>query len=516
MRFHLRKARESIVNMCNPYMTNYANELRVESAEIYPMTRFLVFGASGYIGSNLVPFLNNHPVIVRAAARNLEVLRSRLWDGVELVQSDALDSASLEDALADVDVAFYLVHSMAAGRQFGALDLTAASNFATAAAAAGVKRIVYLGGLVPDDAAGEHIVSRRDTGNILRDGAVPVTEVRAGIIIGPGSAAFEIMRDLALNLPVMITPRWVRAKSPPIALENLLAYLLGAARSPEAAGKIYDAAGPEQVSYEEMMKLMAELAGKRQPLIIPVPVLSPGISSYWLGLVTAVPPDIARALIGGLKHDFAANDKPLRTLVPQRLLTVRESITAAYTAEQSHRTEARWTEGAFNLRGLRHDVAFYAKKASGSAQAQASPAAVWAQVIRMGGRNRYYYMNGLWWLREFMDWCAGGAGFSRGRRDPDDLRLGDVIDYWTVIGIEPERHLTLHFGMKGPGSGILEFELRPLAGGGTAINVTAFWHPRGVWGLLYWYTLVPAHLFLFRGWTCAIARRAEAASSTQR
>jgi uncharacterized protein YbjT (DUF2867 family) len=472
--------------------------------------RYLVFGASGYIGSNLVPFLRSYPVIVRAAARNLQVLRSRGWEGVELVQADALNSGSLEECLTGVDVAFYLVHSMAAGRRFSELDLEAARNFSAAAAEAGVGRIVYLGGLVPDRARGEHILSRRDTGDVLRSGSVPVTELRAAIIIGPGSAAFEVMRDLALNLPLMITPRWVRAKSPPIALQNLLAYLLGVAGSREAAGKIYDAGGPEEVSYEDMMKLVAHLAGKTAPRIIPVPVLSPGLSSYWLGLVTAVPPDIARALIGGLKHDFRADDAALRALVPQRLLTVREAIAAAYTAEKSHATPARWTEGAFELRGLRHDVAFYAKQASGSARSTAAPGAVWAQVIRIGGKNRYYYMNGLWWLRELMDWLAGGAGFSRGRRDPDDVRLGDVIDYWTVIGMEPERHLTLHFGMKAPGSGILEFDLKPLEDGGTDITITAYWHPRGVWGLLYWYTLVPAHLFLFRGWTRAIARRAEA------
>lgn len=474
--------------------------------------RYLVFGATGYIGTHLVPFLQRQGLRVRAAARNLEVLQARGWNGVELARADALDSSSLKDALGDVTVAFYLVHSMASGRDFGKLDLLAARNFAASAASAGVQRIVYLGGLVPENASGEHIVSRRETGDALRNGPVPVTEVRAGIIIGPGSAAFEVMRDLALNLPVMVAPRWVRAKSPPIALDNLLTYLVGVARSTQAAGQIYDAAGPEQVSYQEMMVLMAETAGKRPPVIIPVPILSPGLSSYWLGLVTAVPPDIARALIGGLKHDFYADDARLRELIPQRLLTVREAIAAAFSAERSHQMLARWTEGAFDLRGFRHDTAFYAKKAGGSAEGKVSPGALWAQVIRIGGRNRYYYMNWLWWVREFMDWCVGGAGFSRGRRDPDDLRLGDVVDYWTVIGMEPERHLTLHFGMKAPGSGILEFVLRPLTHGHTEITITAYWHPRGVWGLLYWYTLVPAHLFIFRGWTRAIVRRAQAAS----
>jgi hypothetical protein len=322
------------------------------------------------------------------------------------------------------------------------------------------------------------------------------------------------MRDLTLNLPVMITPRWVRATSPPIALDNLLHYLHKVAGIEETAGEILDAGGPQTVSYEQMMRLVAEVAGKRSPLIIPVPVLTPRLSSYWLGLTTAVPADIARALIGGLRNDFTADDARLRQLVPQRLLDVREAIAAAFEAERSGRVAARWAEGAFALRGYRHDTAYYAKRASGTAVANASAASVWAQVIRIGGRNRYYYMNGLWWLREFMDWCVGGAGFTRGRRDPDDVRLGDVIDYWTVIGVEPERRLNLYFGLKAPGSGMLEFLLQPLEAGRTRITISASWHPRGVWGLAYWYALVPAHLFVFSGWTRAIATRAERGEAT--
>jgi hypothetical protein len=260
-----------------------------------------------------------------------------------------------------------------------------------------------------------------------------------------------------------------------------------------------------------MMRQMAEIAGKRAPLILPVPVLSPQLSSYWLGLTTAVPADVAKALIGGLKHDFFADSEPLRRLVPQHLLSVREAISAAFEAERQHQTAARWTEGVFAMRGFRHEVAFYAKHACGAAQSSASPAALWQQIERIGGDNRYYYMNGLWWLRELMDWCVGGPGFTRGRRDPDTLRLGDVVDYWTVIGLEPERHLTLHFGMRAPGSGILEFELHPQDDGQTELRITAHWHPRGVWGLLYWFAMLPAHLFLFKGWTREIARRAEQA-----
>lgn len=476
-----------------------------------PQPRALVFGASGYIGSNLVPHLRDSGWRVRASARNVDVLAAREWQSVDLVQADALAPNSLCAALDGIDVAFYLVHSMAAGANFGDLDLQAARNFADAAAAAGISRIVYLGGLVPSEDAGEHIDSRRATGDVLRAGAVPVTEIRAGIIVGPGSAAFEVMRDLVLNLPVMVTPRWVRATSPPIALGNLLVYLERVALSDAAAGKIYDAGGPETCTYEHMMRQLALAAGRKPPVILPVPVLTPTLSSYWLGLTTAVPANIARALIGGLKHDFSADDAALRELVPQRLLGVREAIEAAFAAEREHRVAARWSEGAFAIRGFRHDVAFYARRASGSSVAAASPAAVWRQVCAIGGDNRYYYMNALWRIREIIDWMVGGPGLTRGRRHPTELRLGDTLDYWTVIGIQPQRSLTLHFGMRAPGSGVLEFELQPLSASQTRVSVTAYWHPRGVWGLAYWWLLVPAHLFLFRGFTAAIARRAAAA-----
>ncbi len=469
----------------------------------------LVFGASGYVGSNLVPHLLDCGWRVRASARSKAVLEARQWQGAELVQADALAPETLTPALQDIDVAFYLVHSMAAGGEFGDLDLAAAENFARAAADAGVGRIVYLGGLVPGPDAGEHIDSRRETGDILRRGTVPVTELRAGIIIGPGSAAFEVMRDLVLNLPVMVTPRWVRAKSPPIALHNLLVYLEALARHPDAPDRIFDAGGPETCTYEDMMRQLAAAAGKKAPLILPVPVLTPRLSSYWLGLTTAVPANIARALIGGLKHDFSADDAALQAMVPQRLLSVREAIDAAFAAERERAVRARWSEGDFAIRGYRHDVAYYAKRAGGSALAAASPAAVWKQVATIGGDNRYYYMNALWTLREIMDWCVGGPGLTRGRRHPEDLRLGDRVDYWTVVGIEAQRRLTLHFGMRAPGSGVMEFELEPQENGGTLITATAYWHPRGVWGLMYWYMLVPVHLFVFRGLTAAIARRAE-------
>ncbi|WP_006786548.1 DUF2867 domain-containing protein [Thiorhodospira sibirica] len=475
--------------------------------------KVLVFGASGYIGTNLVPKLVSAGLTVRAAARSMSVLKARDWQGVELVKADVLQPDTLAPALEGVEIAYYLVHSMASGKSFGRLDIEAAANFAKAAEAAGVKRIIYLGGLLPPNAKSEHIISRAQTGEELRRGVVPVTEIRAGIIVGPGSAAFEVMRDLVLHLPIMVTPRWVRAKSPPIALENLLEYLHRVAFIPEAAGKTFDAAGPEHIPYDQAMRILAKEAGHKPPIILPVPLLSPKLSSYWLKWVTAVPTSVARALIEGLREDFIADDRALRALVPQPLLDFRAAVRAVFEAERQHAVAARWTEGAFMFRNYRLDYSYYAKRAGGTYLSSASPAQIWPIITAIGGDNRYYFMNGLWKVREILDWLVGGQGLNYGRRHPVEVRLGDTIDSWRVIGVERERRLSLFFGMKAPGSGVLEFELSPEANG-TRIQVNAHFHPAGVWGLLYWYTLIPTHQFMFKGLCKAIAQRAEARANT--
>lgn len=468
--------------------------------------RVAVIGASGYIGSHLVPRLLREGWAVRAAARNPKVLEGRGWDHAELVCADVLQPQTLAAVLAEVDVAYYLVHSMAAGRGFADLDLVAARNFGKAARAAGVGRIVYLGGLVPAGADSEHLRSRADTGSVLRESGVPVTEIRAGIIVGPGSAAFEVIRDLVNNLPFMVTPRWVRSRTPPIALDNLLEYLVRVADIPATADGTYDVAGPAMLSYEELMRQFGEIVG-RPVRILPVPVLSPGLSSYWLGLVTAVPSPVARALIGGLSHDIPASPDALRELVPQRLLDFGEAVRATLEAERNNAVASRWIEGNLMFRGYRSDHAYYAKKASGTAVAHVSEQDLWRVVNRIGGRNRYFYGNWLWTLREFMDWLVGGPGLNRGRRDRERLRVGDYVDSWQVVAMEPPRRLTLGSGMRMPGSGVLEFEIAPEADG-SRITVTAYWHPAGIWGLVYWYAFAPAHQFVFRGMAREIARRA--------
>lgn len=468
----------------------------------------LVFGASGYIGGHLVPRLLAAGRTVRAVARDAASLDRDGWEAVERLSADALQPDTLDAVVAGVDTAYYLVHSMSAGKDFGRLDLECAANFAAAAERAGVRRIVYLGGLIPEGARSEHLVSRKETGDRLRAGAVPVTEIRAGIIVGPGSAAFEVIRDLVNVLPAMVTPRWVRARTPPVALDNLLEYLVRIPDHEAAAGRIFDAAGPEELSYEELMREFGDVVG-RHPVIVPVPVLSPLLSSYWLGLVTTVPTPVARALIGGLAHHIKANPEPLRRLVPQKLLNYREAVIAAMDAERRNAVAARWTEGALMYRDYRHDYAFYAKRSSGTALTTATPEAAWDVVTAIGGRNRYYALDFLWTLRELADWFIGGPGFNRGRRNTRELRVGDTVDSWQVIALEPGRRLTLLFGMKAPGAGILEFEVEPHADG-AQITATAYWHPRGALGLLYWYPLVPFHGLIFNRMTDAIARRAEA------
>ena len=467
----------------------------------------MVFGASGYIGTNLTPRLIEDGWQVRAAARHLAVLEARNWQGAELVEADALEPETLPAALKNIDVAFYLVHSMAAGSDFAKLDIEAAKNFAAAAAEAGVKRVVYLGGLIPADPRSAHLKSRAETGDVLRHGAAPVTEIRAGMIVGPGSAAYEIIRDLVNYLPIMITPRWVQSRSTPIALDNLLDYLVGVARMPEAAGKIYDVGGPETLTYEQLMRQYGDIKGKRFWLLT-LPVLTPRLSSYWLKLVTAVPTNIARALIDGLEHDVIADDEAIRGLIPLELMTFRESVEAALDAEQNNTVCAHWAEGSIVCRNFHPEYAYYAKRAGGTATTKASKEALWRQVMAFGGAEGYYYADYLWFLRRLINWFAGGPSFYRRRRHPRELRVGDVVDSWRVIAAEPNRRLTLLMEMRGPGSGVLEFEIDE-EGNHRVLRATAYWHPAGPAGLIYWYSLLPVHAFLFRGMTSAIAKRAE-------
>ncbi len=467
----------------------------------------LVFGASGYIGTHLTPMLRDAGYRVRASSRNIEVLEGRKWKDVELVQADALDPESLDGALEGVDTAFYLVHSMAAGKNFPELDAEAARNFAAAASRQKVRRIVYLGGLLPSGAPDSaHLRSRAETGDLLRAGKVPVTEIRAGMIIGPGSAAWEVIRDLVNHLPVMVTPRWVKSLSTPIALDNLLHYLANVASLNETANETYDVGGPDVLTYAEIMRQYGALVGKK-PLIFRVPVLTPRLSSYWLRLVTSVPTDVARALIDGLSHDVIAHDKRLEDLIPQRLLGFDEAAKAALTADRQHDIPAHWAENTIERPDFHPQYSFYAKTASGDIQTERSAAELWAVLQQFGNDGDFFYGRVLWWLRRALDWLVGGPSFRRRRRHPAKLRVGDVVDVWRVINLEPDARLTFLMEMKAPGAGVLEFTIDD-EGESRKLHMQAYWHPAGAWGLLYWYVLLPTHHFLCERTVRAIVERA--------
>ena len=472
-----------------------------------PGARELVFGASGYVGGHLVPYLLARGRRVRATSRNPEVLEARGWDGVDIARADALNPATLDPVLEGIDTAYYLVHSMAAGRDFPRLDAEAAANFADAAARAGVRRIVYLGGLLPERPRSVHLKSRQETGEVLRAGTVPVTEIRAGMIIGPGSAAWEVIRDLVNNLPVMVTPRWVFSRSTPIALDNLLYYLSEVSRIEETAGETYDVGGPDILTYAEVMRRYGALVD-RNPFIIPVPVLTPRLSSYWLRLVTTVPTNVARALIDGLSQDVISRDERLARLLPQELLGFDAAAEQALTADRQHAVPVRWVEGSIACRDFKPEYAYYAISQGHERETRASASDLFREVCRFGQDGDFFSGRPLWWIRRVGDWLIGGPSFRRARRHPTELRVGDVVDSWRVIALVPDRSITFLMEMKAPGAGVLEYTIDD-RGDERRIKVCAYWHPAGAWGLLYWYALVPFHDFIFRGATRTVTRRAE-------
>ncbi len=485
------------------------------SSHTYDQRRVLVTGASGYIGGRLVPRLLDAGYHVRCLARSPRKLTDRAWaqdPRVEIVTGDAADEHLLRHALSGCEVAYYLIHSMlAAGAAYRDADRRLAETFARAAAATGVQRIIYLGGLgETGENLSEHLTSRREVEHALAVGPVPVTVLRAAMIIGSGSASFEILRYLVERLPVMITPRWVRTECQPIAVRNVLEYLVACPDVPETTGRTLDIGGPDILTYRELMQVMAAALHLRKRWIIPVPVLTPKLSSLWIHLVTPLSHRIARPLAEGLRNRVVCRDDSAVRLMPQRLLPVRESIDLALGRLAGHTVETAWSD-AGPIPGD-PDWAGGANFVDQRTISIAAPAdRVYDAVCRIGGGQGYYAADFLWRLRGWMDRMVGGPGLRRGRRNPEAVGFGEALDFWRVTGIEPGRRLTLRAEMKLPGDALLDFAIEPDANssGTCTLIQTARFKPRGLLGLAYWWAVVPLHGFVFRGMLQGIRRAAE-------
>jgi uncharacterized protein YbjT (DUF2867 family) len=473
----------------------------------------LITGATGYVGGRLLPLLVEAGWRVRCLVRQPENLLSRVPSSVEVVQGDVLDAASLAAAMQGVEAAYYLVHSMGATGDFEAQDRLAADNFATSARVAGVHRIIYLGGLGEDEPdLSAHLRSRHEVGERLRAHGVPVIEFRASIIIGSGSLSFEMIRALVERLPVMITPRWVRVTAQPIAIGDVLAYLQ-AALIVEMGNRslIVQIGGPDRVSYGELMSEYAQQRGLRR-WTIPVPLLTPRLSSLWLGLVTPLYARVGRKLVESLRHPTVVRDDSAQRLFPIKPIGVREAIARALRNEDSRFAQTRWADAlsaAANAPPHWGGTRFYNRLVdSRSTTVTASPTALFAAVERIGGATGWYYGNWLWKLRGWLDLLIGGVGMRRGRRDPERLRAGDTLDCWRVESIQPGERLWLSAEMKLPGRAWLEFEVQP-DGNGARLLQTATFDPLGLWGLAYWYGVWPLHQLVFAGMLRGIAMSAE-------
>jgi len=475
----------------------------------------LVTGATGYIGGRLVPRLLESGFRVRCLARDPARLQGRPWLAqVEVGAGDCLRTETLPAAMQNVEVAFYLVHSMASGHDFEQRDVLAARNFATAARAAGVQRIIYLGGLGdPGSSLSEHLRSRQETGAVLRETGVPVTEFRAPVIVGSGSLSFEIIRYLTERLPVMICPRWLYTRAQPIAIRNVLDYLVAALDTPASAGRIIEIGGADVLTYGDLLRGYAKARGLKRWLV-PVPVLTPRLSSYWVHLVTPVPAVIARPLIQGLRNDVIVRDDLARRLFPQiQPLDYVTAVRLALANLETGQVETAWSDALASSQGDAAPVVLATQEGIILERRQclvnAPAASAYGAVARLGGATGWLSMNWAWQIRGAIDRLLGGVGLRRGRRNPLEVRVGDAVDFWRVEAVEPDRLLRLRAEMKVPGRAWLEFRVEPVDAATSRLFQTAFFAPRGLTGLLYWYVLYPIHAVIFNGLVKKLACLAE-------
>ncbi len=473
----------------------------------------LVTGATGYVGGRLVPRLLEAGRHVRVLARDPGRLAGRPWaSAVEVVRGDVHDPSTLPSALAGVEVAYYLVHSMGEHAAFAARDRDAASAFGLAARDAGVKRIVYLGGLgASGTALSDHLRSRQETGEALRSGGVPVTEFRAAVIVGSGSISFEMIRWLVERLPVMICPRWVFQRIQPVAIADVLSYLAAAPSVPGSSDRIVEIGGADVLTYRDMMLGYAAKRGLRRHLV-PVPVLTPRLSSHWVRWMTPVPASIARPLVEGLRNEVIVHDDSALRLFPSiHPLTYAEALDRALEKLERGEVETAWSDALSNSPPGVPTVTLTTVEGMiierRTVQVDLPPDPLFRAFTGLGGERGWLYMDWAWEIRGMLDQVVGGPGFRRGRRDPDNLRPGDALDFWRVEAVEPGRLLRLRAEMKVPGRAWLQFEAQPVDGGGTLLVQTAYFAPRGLAGHLYWYLLYPVHAAIFGNLVRRVAER---------
>ena len=473
-------------------------------------------GATGYIGGRLVPLLLEQGHEVRCLTRRPDQLSGVPWaEQTEVVRGDALDRSSLSNAMAGIDSVYYLVHSIGTGASFQSSDRIAAENTADAADAADVDRIVYLGGLVPEgQIASPHLASRAEVGQIMLDGTVPAVVLQAGVILGSGSASFEMLRYLTEQLPIMVTPKWVSSHVQPIAVRDVLRYLVQSLELEPGTNRRFDIAGPDILTYREMMQRYAKVAGLRKRIIIPVPVLTPWLSSHWVNVVTPVPKALAQPLIESLRNDAVASEHDIERLLPGALIGFDEAVYLALDKVRNAQVVTRWSGAEWP--GAPSDPMPTDPDWSGgtayrderSTVVDATPAQVWHTVEGIGGERGWYSFPLAWAVRGILDRMVGGVGLRRGRRNPDTLSVGDAVDFWRVEALERDHLLRLRAEMKLPGEAWLEFSITTDGGSGTSLHQRALFIPRGLLGRIYWLSIFPLHGIVFGSMIKNLARAA--------